>query len=91
MRYRTETSTDADGNTTTEEVPYDYYILNVKLENRQINTFAPELLTTEQLEMYRAYLETSGNKSLIFGGGSPDGTPSEDLSGVIDLAYASKT
>ena len=82
VRYRTETSTDADGNETTEEVPYNYYILNVKLENRQINTFAAELLTAEQLEMYRVYLETSGNKPLLFGGGSPDGTPSEDLSGV---------
>lgn len=87
VRYRTETHTSTDpetGETTTEteEVPYNYYILNVKLTNRQINTFAPELLTPEQLEMYRVYLETSGNKPLIFGGGSPDGTPSEDLSGV---------
>ncbi len=32
--------------------------------------------------MYRVYLETSGNKPLIFGGGSPDTSPSEDLSGV---------
>ena len=32
--------------------------------------------------MFRVYLETSGNKPLIFGGGSPDGNPSEDLSGV---------
>lgn len=82
IRYRTETSTDADGNTTTEEVPYEYYILNVKLENRQINTLVPELLTPEQLSMYHTYLETSGNKPLVFGGGSPDKTPSEDLSGV---------
>ena len=82
IRYRTETSTDADGNTTTEEVPYEYYILNVKLTNTPISSLAPELLTPEQLEMYRVYLETSGNKPLIFGGGSPDGTPSEDLSGV---------
>ena len=82
IRYRTETSTDEDGNTTTEEVPYEYYILNVKLINTPISSLAPELLTPEQLEMFRVYLETSGNKPLIFGGGSPDGTPSEDLSGV---------
>ncbi|WP_110326417.1 CHAP domain-containing protein [Hungatella effluvii] len=82
IRYRTETSTDEDGNTTTEEVPYEYYILNVKLTNKPISSLAPELLTPEQLEMFRVYLETSGNKPLIFGGGSPDGTPSEDLSGV---------
>ena len=83
IRYRTETSTDPEtGETTTEEVPYEYYILNVKLTNKPISEFAEELLTPEQLEMYRVYLETSGNKPLIFGGGSPDGSPSEDLSGV---------
>ena len=82
IRYRTETSTDEDGNTTTEEVPYEYYILNVKLTNTPISSLTPGLLTPEQLEMFRVYLETSGNKPLIFGGGSPDGTPSEDLSGV---------
>ena len=83
IRYRTETSTDPEtGETTTEEVPYEYYILNVKLENKPISSFVSELLTPQQLEMYRVYLETSGNKPLIFGGGSPDGSPSEDLSGV---------
>ena len=87
-RYRTETDTwtDEDGNshsdTYTVEVPYNYYILNVKLTNRPINSFVSELLTAEQLEMYRVYLETSGNKPLIFGGGSPDVSASEDLSGV---------
>ena len=83
IRYRTETSTDPEtGETTTEEVPYEYYILNVKLTNKPISELAEELLTQEQLEMYRVYLETSGNKPLIFGGGSPDGNPSDDLSGV---------
>ena len=83
VRYRTETSTDpVTGETTTEEVPYNYYILNVLLTNTPISSFAPSLLTAEQLEMFRVYLETSGNKPLVFGGGSPDGSPSEDLSGV---------
>ena len=83
IRYRTETSTDPDtGETTTEEVPYEYFILNIKLENKPISELAPGLLTPEQLEMFRVYLETSGNKPLIFGGGSPNGNPSEDLSGV---------
>ena len=82
IRYRTETSTDPEtGETTTEEVPYEYYILNVKLENKPISSFVSELLTPQQLEMFHVYLETSGNKPLIFGGGSPDGSPSEDLSG----------
>lgn len=32
-RYRTETRTDSEGNTYTVQVPYTYYICNVKLEN----------------------------------------------------------
>ena len=83
IRYRTETSTDPEtGETTSEEVPYEYYILNVKLTNTPLSSIAQERLTAEQLEMYRVYLETSGNKPLIFGGGSPDTSASEDLSGV---------
>ena len=61
----------------------DYYsILNVTLTNRPISSFVSELLTPEQLEMYRVYLQTSGNKPLVFGGGSADTSASEDLSGV---------
>lgn len=91
VRYRTETYTDywtdEDGNTYSDtyevEVPYNYYILNVKLTNKSISSFVPQLLTQEQLEMYRVYLQTSGNKPLIFGGGSPDMSASENLSGVV--------
>ncbi len=83
IRYRTETSTDPEtGETTSEEVPYEYYILNVELTNKPISSLAEELLTPEQLEMFRVYMETSGNKPLLFGGGSPDTSASEDLSGV---------
>lgn len=83
IRYRTETSTDPEtGETTSEEVPYEYHILNVELTNKPISSLAEELLTPEQLEMFRVYMETSGNKPLLFGGGSPDTSASEDLSGV---------
>ena len=83
IRYRTETSTDPEtGETTTEQVPYEYYILHVSLTNRDITTIALEVLTAEQLQMFRVYLETSGNKPLLFGGGSADTSASEDLSGV---------
>ena len=94
-RYRTETrtgtttSTDPEtGEVTTEEyeyeveVPYEYYILNVKLTSKPISSVASELLTPEQLEMYQVYRQTLGNKPLIFGGGSPDMSNSEDLTGV---------
>jgi len=36
-RYRTETRTDSEGNTYTVQVPYTYYICNVKLENFDMN------------------------------------------------------
>ena len=82
VRYRTETRTDSEGNSYTVEVPYDYYILNVKLTNDSINTVANSLLNAEQLQMYNVYLQTKGNKPLLFGGGSIDGSPSTNLSGV---------
>ena len=90
IRYReeerTDTWTDEDGNehtdTYTVQVPYEYYILNVKMTNTPLSTIAENNLPPEQLEMYRVYLQTSGNKPLIFGGGSPDTSASEDLSGV---------
>ena len=94
-RYRTETrtgtttSTDPEtGEITTEEyeyeveVPYEYYILNVKLTSKSISSVASELLTPEQLEMYQVYRSTLGNKPLIFGGGSADTSDSESLAGV---------
>ena len=46
------------------------------------DTWASELLTPEQMEMYQVYRQTMGNKPLLFGGGSPDTSGSEDLSGV---------
>ena len=83
VRYRTETHTDPDtGETTKEEVPYNYYILHVRLKTTPLPDIAREILNEDELKMYRVYLETSGNKPLVFGGGSPDGSASEDLSGV---------
>ena len=83
IRYRTETSTDPEtGETTSEEVPYEYYILNVKLTSKPISAVASEILTPEQMEMYQVYRQTMGNKPLLFGGGSPDMSNSEDLTGV---------
>ena len=83
VRYRTKIHTDPDtGETTEEEVPYNYYILHVKLKTMPLSDIAKEILNEEQLKMYRIYLETNGNKPLVFGGGSPDGSASEDLSGV---------
>ncbi len=75
-RYRTETTTDPEtGETTTEEVPYDYYILHVTLTNKNIETLAGELLTPEQKEMFDVYMETKGNKPDVFGEDYAAGTP----------------
>ena len=74
----TRTYTDEDG----DEHEYDYYILDVTLTSRPIGSFVAELLDADQLEQYRVYLATSGNRPLLFGGGTADGGPSEDLSGV---------
>ncbi|MGR5579639.1 CHAP domain-containing protein [Enterocloster bolteae] len=72
------TYTDEDG----EEHEYEYRILNVELTNTQISVLAPELLAPDKYELYQVYIATSGNKPLLFGGGSPDMGNSEDLSGV---------
>ena len=72
------TTTDEEGN----EEEYEYRILNVKRTKKPIASLAEELLNPQQFEMFKVYLQTQGNKPLIFGGGSPDGSPSEDLSGV---------
>lgn len=65
-RYRTESHMDADGNTTSEEVPYDYYILTVTLKNKSIGTIARETLTPEQLERYQVLMETKGGRDGLF-------------------------
>ena len=72
------TYTDEDG----DEHEYEYRILHVTLTSRSIASLAPELLPPEQMEMYQVYRQTMGNKPLLFGGGSPDTSGSEDLSGV---------
>ena len=74
--YRTETTTDPEtGETTTEEIPYDYYILHVTLTNKNIEALAGELLTPEQKEMFDIYMETKGNKPDVFGDDYATGTP----------------
>ena len=72
------TYTDEDG----DEHEYEYRILHVTLENTPISSLASELLTEDQLDIYQVYRSTLGNKPLIFGGGSPDMSNSEDLTGV---------
>lgn len=71
-RYRTETDTwtDADGNTHTDtyQVPYDYYICTVTLENFNLSHVPVYIMTEEQLGMYATYMATLGNRPDLFPG-----------------------
>ena len=69
-RYRTETDTwtDADGNTHTDtyQVPYDYYICTVTLENFNLSHVPVYIMSEEQLGMYATYMSTLGNRPDLF-------------------------
>ena len=71
-RYRTETDTwtDADGNTHTDtyQVPYDYYICTVTLENFNLSHVPVYIMSEEQLGMYATYMATLGNRPDQFPG-----------------------
>ena len=80
-RYRTETKTrtvtrtDPETGETyeeeeeyEEEVPYDYYILNVTLDNKGLaNILLSAGLTDDQMMRYGVLMQTLGNKPDIFG------------------------
>ena len=79
VRYRTETRTDSEGNDYDVEVPYNYYILNVKLANKGLGAVIRDSgLTTEQADRYDVLMTTSGNRSELFG---------EDVYGVSGGEY----
>ena len=64
IRYRTETSTDPEtGETTSEEVPYEYYILNVTLKTTPSGGHFPRM-DEQQKEIYTIMQELKGNKPI---------------------------
>lgn len=80
VRYRTETRTGYDvvtdpetGETTIEEyeyeveVPYNYYICTVTLENFDLSHLPVYLMGEEQLSLYATYMSTLGNRPDLFG------------------------
>ena len=71
-RYRTETDTwtDADGHTHTDtyQVPYDYYICTVTLENFNLSHVPVYIMSEEQFGMYATYMATLGNRPDLFPG-----------------------
>lgn len=81
IRYRTETrtgtttSTDPETGEVTEEeyeyeveVPYEYYILNVTLTNKNLGHVITESggMNEDQAERYAILLQTKGNKEYLF-------------------------
>ena len=69
VRYRTETRVDSEGNEYDVEVPYNYYICNVTLENFDLSHLPVYMMDEEQLSLYAAYMSTLGNRPDLFGGG----------------------
>ena len=67
VRYRTETRTDSEGNEYDVEVPYNYYICTVTLENFDLSHLPVYLMDEEQLSLYAAYMSTLGNRPDLFG------------------------
>lgn len=78
-RYRTETRigsyevTDEEtGEVSTVyyeyevQVPYEYTILTVVLDNHGLDTLPLQVLTDEQLELFATYMSTLGNREDLF-------------------------
>ena len=52
------------------EVPYTYYICNVKLVNNDLSHLPVSIMNEEQLSFYAAYMQTLGNRPDLFPSGS---------------------
>ena len=68
VRYRTETRTDSEGNDYDVEVPYNYYICKVKLENFDLSHVPVYIMDEETLSLYAVYMATLGNREDLFPG-----------------------
>ena len=66
VRYRTVTRTDSEGNNYEVEVPYNYYICYVTLENFNLSHVPVYMMSEEQLSMYALYMSTLGNRPDLF-------------------------
>ena len=60
VRYRTETRTDSEGNDYEVEVPYNWYICYVTLENKNLSHLPLELMGEEELARYAPLYVQSG-------------------------------
>ena len=65
-RYRTVTRTDSEGNNYDVEVPYNYYICYVTLENFNLSHLPVYIMGEETLSRYALYMATLGNRPDLF-------------------------
>ena len=68
VRYRTETHTDSEGNDYDVEVPYNYYICYVTLDNFDLSHLPVYLMGEDQMSRYAIYMATLGNRPDLFPG-----------------------
>ena len=66
VRYRTVTRTDSEGNNYDVEVPYNYYICYVTLENFNLSHLPVYIMGEETLSRYALYMATLGNRPDLF-------------------------
>ena len=66
VRYRTETRTDSEGNDYEVEIPYNYYICYVTLENKNLSHLPVYFMSEEQMSRYAIYMSTVGNRPDLF-------------------------
>ena len=65
-RYYTDTRTDSEGNEYDVEVPYDYYICYVTLENFNLSKLPIYIMGEDQLSRYALFMATLGNRPDLF-------------------------
>ena len=70
VRYRTETRTDSEGNDYDVEVPYNYYICYVTLDNFDLSHLPIYIMGEEKVSRYSLYMSTLGNRPDLFPGSS---------------------
>ena len=66
VRYRTVIRTDSEGNDYDVDVPYNYYICYVTLENFNLSHVPVYMMSEEQLSRYALYMSTLGNRPDLF-------------------------
>ena len=85
IRYRTVWVISPAGIPVPTQVPYEYKIFHMKLENRGLEVVIREELTEDQWQRYQIFQDTLGGRPYLFNGGLPPG--GSDGSGAPGIDY----